>query len=68
MDFYSNDLMLRAESRRRQAELHRNASRALAPRPGRSREREQWTREFAAWIVRRAKIGGTFMARTPMNP
>ena len=37
-------------------------------RTGKGPESKQWTREFAAWVARRARIGETFLARTPMNP
>ncbi|HET8943675.1 MAG TPA: hypothetical protein VFO59_02755 [Dehalococcoidia bacterium] len=68
MDFYYNDLMAQMESERRLADLHRDAKRPLAPAPVRPRQTRGWTREFAAWVAARAKIGDGFMARTPMNP
>lgn len=68
MDFYSNDFYAQAESQRRQADLHRDAGRSFATVPAKHRDSKQWTREFAAWIVSRARIGDTFMAGTPMNP
>ena len=68
MDFYSNDLMAQVESERRLADLHRDARRPLAPEPATARQTRGWTREFAAWVAARAKIGDGFMAQTPMNP
>ncbi len=68
MDFYSNEFMARAESRRRQADLHRDARRSPATAPSKASESRKWTAEFAAWVVNRARIGETFMSRTPMNP
>ena len=73
MDFYSNEFCARAEIEYRQAErrraaLHREAPPSSAASHAKARESKQWTREFAAWVVSRAKIGDTFMSRTPMNP
>jgi hypothetical protein len=68
MDFYSNDFIARVECQRRLADLHRDKSRPLAPRPDKAREGKSWTSDFVAWIVARARVGDTFMARTPMNP
>ncbi len=68
MDFYSNDFFVRAESQRRQADLYQDARRSVVPAPAKTRDSKQWTREFAAWVVARARIGETFMSRTPMNP
>ncbi len=68
MDFYSNDFYVRAESRRRQADLHQDARRSSIAAPAKASDSKQWTREFAAWVVSRARIGETFMSRTPMNP
>ncbi len=73
MDFYSNEFSARAEIEHRQAErrraaLHPDAALSSATSHAKARESRQWTREFAAWVVSRARIGDTFMSRTPMNP
>ena len=68
MDFYGSDFYAQAESRRRTADLHQDARRSVVPAPAKDRDSKQWTREFAAWVVGRARIGETFMSRTPMNP
>lgn len=68
MDFYGNDDVLRAESKYRVAELQRDARRSVAPSEGAASRSEGWSREFAEWVVSRARVGATFMARHPSSP
>lgn len=68
MDFYSNDFVAQAESRRRQADLRGDARWSVVPAPAKTGDSRHWTSEFTAWVVGRARIGETFMSRTPMNP
>ena len=73
MDFYSNEFCARAEiehrlAERRRAALHWDAAPSSATSRAKGRGSRQWTREFAAWVVTRARIGDTFTSRTPMNP
>jgi hypothetical protein len=68
MDFYGNDGVARAQIQYRMTELQRDARRSVAPVSGESGEGNQWTKEFADWIVSRAQVGSAFMARSPSNP
>ena len=68
MDFYSNETVARAEMQHRIADLRRDARRSVAAAPARAGDNHDWPREFAAWVASRARIGATFMARTPTNP
>lgn len=68
MDFYSNELTARVESRHRMAELHQAARRSVAPGGSQSRERREPRGDFGAWLAKRARIGAGFMARTPSSP
>lgn len=68
MDFYGNEIMAQIETRRRLADLDREAQRSIASRPAGSRRDNGWSKEFTAWVAERARTGVTFMARTPANP
>jgi hypothetical protein len=68
MDFYSNEMITRVETKRRLTELHRNSVRAPARNASEAPERRDWTREFIAWVAARAAAGRTWMARTPQSP
>lgn len=68
MDFYNSELAARVESRYRVAELLQAARRSVAPDRSPAPEGTPWSTEFAAWFAKRATMGTSFMARTPMNP
>lgn len=68
MDFYGNDLVSKAEGQYRVAELQRDARRSVAPAASSASDGNQWSKEFADWVVSRARIGATFMARHPASP
>ena len=68
MDFYGNEIMAQIETRRRLANLDREAQQSIASRPAGSRRNSGWSKEFTAWVAERARTGVTFMARTPANP
>lgn len=68
MDFYSNETIARAEMQHRIAGLQRDATRSVATEAVGGSDNHSWALEFAAWAASRARIGATFMARTPTNP
>ena len=71
MDFYGNHSTVDCQVKQRMLELHAQTQLDAAARkakPANDGAGNDWSEEFMAWVTDKARLGATFMSRTPSNP